>query len=715
MHKTPRNEAIARMSPVYDLQRQEVIKDLLLTLAAALWTGLAASILFVLLVFMTSGSVQASEDSPSSGALALYALDGRRIDDAPLVSTDVHMEIHGMLARVVVAQHFTNPGRDWQEGIYQFPLPENSAVGQLRMRIGERQLEGEIQERKKARAIYDQARLSGRRVTLLSQQRPNIFTTSVANIGPGESILIEIEYQQTLRYDQGRFQLRFPLVVGPRYIPGTVLADPETLRLSGNGWALDTDQVPDASQLTPPVADPRDGQLNPVSLSIRLDPGMEVEELHSPYHELVRQVDDQGVYLLSLRSKTVPADRDFELQWKPKTGQNPKAAIFRETWEGQEYALLMVVPPESKADAGGLSREVIFVVDTSGSMHGSSISQAKAALQMALGQLHPQDRFNLIQFNNHTHALYKRAVPATRQNVDQALQYVSRLQADGGTQMLPAMQLALGHGSESKRLRQVIFLTDGSVGNEQALFSLIRQQLGDSRLFTIGIGSAPNSYFMQRAAEFGRGSHTYIGDLSELALHMQKLFDKLKYPALIDIHPIWSDGRTLESYPARIPDLYRGEPLLVALKADELAGDLRLEGQLAGSLWRQTLSFQNVAQHPGIHALWARAKIKDLMAELSRGAQDPKLRSKVLELALEHQLVSSYTSLVVVDRTPARDLDKTVKKGLVPTNLPHGWTASKVFGELPQTATASQLHLLSGMVLLLVALLVGFRSRHVST
>ncbi len=711
MTKTTRNESESLTSTRHGLQSQEVIRDLLLTLAAALWTGMAASMLFILLVFVTSTEVLASEDGPGRGNLSLYTLDGRWVDDAPLVSTDVQIEIHGMLARVVVVQQFSHSGVDWLEGIYQFPLPENSAVEKLRMKIGDRLLEGEIQESKKARARYEKAKSTGRRASLLSQQRPNIFTTSVANIGPGEVIRIEIEYQQTLHYDQGRFHLRFPMVVGPRYIPGTSLAGNESIPLRGTGWALDTDQVPDASQITPPVADPRFGPVNPVSLSIRLNPSMAVEEIHSPYHELVQQLDEQGVYQLNLKAGAVPADRDFELQWQPKTGQTPRAVIFSEEWEGQDYALLMLVPPELEHSATGSPREVIFVVDTSGSMHGASIKQAKAALQLALRQLQPVDRFNLIQFNSHTQAMFKDAMPATRRNVAQALQYIGSLEAGGGTEMLPAMRLALQDGSASSRLRQVIFLTDGSVGNEQELFNLIERELADSRLFTIGIGSAPNGYFMQRAAEFGRGSHTYIGDLSEVQSRMQVLFDKLKYPVLTDIQIAWSDRRTLESYPAKVPDLYRGEPLLVALKADELSGDLGLQGQIAGSHWQQALALQKTSEQPGIHTLWGRAKIKHLMAGLSHEADASQVPGAILELALKHQLLSRYTSLVVVDRTPVRTLYEGLQQRAVLTNLPHGWTASKVFGRLPQTGTAAQLHLLIGLGLLLLALLIRLAPR----
>ena len=705
------NEIMLERPETRLLLSQAFLKDLLLTLAAALWTGLAASTLFVLLVFLTHGEAQAAEDASGMGNLALYAMDGRQLADAPLLFTDYRIEIHGNLAQVKLEQHFINSGEDWLEGIYQFPLLADSAVEQLRMRVGERLLEGEIQERSQAKASYAKAKVEGRRASLVSQQRPNIFTTSVANIGPGETIRIEIGYQQILHYDQGWFQLRLPLVIGPRYIPGNALAAGETHRPGGTGWSLDTDQVPDASHITPPVVDPREGAVNPVSLSIRLDPGMELEQIHSGYHEMETRVDAQGVYHLSLESRILPADRDFELRWKPLLEQSPRPVIFSETWEGEEYALLMLFPPIVEQETRGQPREILFVVDTSGSMHGASLEQARAALQLAISRLDEQDRFNLIQFNNRTHALFDHLVPANRQNLNLALAYVSGLRAEGGTEMLPAMQRALQHHRETGRLRQVVFLTDGSVGNEQALFELIRQRLGDSRLFTIGIGSAPNSYFMQRAAEFGRGSFTYIGDLAEVETRMRGLFEKLEHPALVDIRMMWNDGPAVESFPTKVPDLYLGEPLVLVLRSEALPEHLTLAGQLDGMPWQETTMLQRADQQTGIHRLWARAKIKQSMAELSRGGDPEKLGADVLKLALQHRLVSRYTSLVVVDKTVARDRASPLKQGLVPTNLPHGWSASKVFGTLPQTATASRLHLLIGLILVLSGLLLSAYAR----
>ncbi len=693
-------------------------RDMWFTSLASLLAGVVTSLLLGLLVFFLMSPVEAAEgvSSPAAGtveqnpaepgrlqrgSLLLKLASGGVVVDAPVLQTDVEMNISGMIARVLVRQQFRNPGTEWVEGTYLFPLPEHAAVDRMRLRIGERLIEGEIREKGAARKAYQAARRAGKKASLLSQERPNIFTTAVANIAPGETVQVEIEYQQTIAYSQGQFRLRFPLVVAPRYIPGTPVGSEAVTGFAGNGWATATPQVPDAARITAPVVDPSEGPLNPVSMTIRLDPGMPLSRLESVYHPITRQRDGQGVYHLALRDSAVPADRDFELVWVPETGRAPQAALFNEQWQGEDYALLMLMPPVAPDTLSqAMPREVIYVIDTSGSMHGASIVQARAALKLALQRLKPADRFNVIQFNHQTSALFSQAVPASAGNLRRARAYVDQLVADGGTEMLPALQRALDQQAERGVLRQVVFLTDGSVGNEQALFSLIHQKLGDSRLFTVGIGSAPNSFFMTRAARFGRGTFTYIGKVSEVGEKMAALFSKLETPRLTDIAIHWPEDQAVEMWPARIPDLYQGEPVLVALKMAGPNRSIILTGNAAGTPWRQQVTLRGGSARSGVHQLWARRKIADLMDGLARGVAETAVRKAVLEVALSHQLVSRYTSLVAVDKTVARPADKPVKSKAVPTNLPQGWRANKVFGSLPQTATAADFNLLLGALLL---------------
>ena len=687
-------------------------------------TGTLASGMLVLLVMllsapagatakddMTAANMNRIED-PSHVRQGTLLFKGEQdFSRAPILRTDVQINVTGMIARATVKQHFCNPDTTWKEGIYVFPLPEDAAVDHLRMHIGQRVIEGRIQERQQARKEYEQARSEGKKASLVEQERPNIFTTSVANIGPHEEIVIEIEYQHVVQYDTGAFRLRFPMVVAPRYIPGQPVTPNEITvdTFDGSGWAVSTDQVRDASRITPPVLHPGQGKINPVNLQVHLDTGFSLQHITSSYHNIDIKQDSATGYKLTLGNNT-HADRDFELIWTPEPAEQPRAAFFSEHKNGKQYGLIMMLPPE-QTSGEVLNREVIFVIDTSGSMSGTSIVQAKAGLELALAELKPGDRFNIIQFNSYTELLFQIPQPVTHQSLRQAGNYVRNLQAQGGTEMATALQAALNQTTEHAAVKQVIFLTDGSIGNEDELFRIIRQQLGNSRLFTVGIGSAPNSHFMSRAADFGRGTYTYIGKVEEVQEKMQILFNKLQHPVLTDIQLTWGDNLTVEAWPQKIPDLYLGEPLLISLEAASLPETLHISGMVSNSKWNSTMKLQNGKKQTGISVLWARKKIAALMDQLNSRTEQDEVRQMIIDTALAHHLVSKFTSLVVIDVTPVRVREEILKSQSVPVNLPAGWEYEKVFGQLPQTAAGSELFLIRGMLLLVTGLLFAVFSR----
>jgi Ca-activated chloride channel family protein len=412
--------------------------------------------------------------------------------------------------------------------------------------------------------------------------------------------------------------------------------------------------------------------------------------------------------VVEFRDGTVAADRDFVLEWEPVAAERPRAALFTEQLGGDHYALLMVMPPQGEsAPSSRISRETIFVIDTSGSMHGTSIEQARNALLLALERLQPDDWFNVIQFNNASEALHHSSVRAHRGAVEEAKRFVSRLGAEGGTEMLPALRAALGGSDAGGAVRQVVFITDGNVGNEAELFSYLKQQLGESRLFTVGIGSAPNSHFMRRAARFGRGTFTHIGSPQEVSARMRELFAKLESPVLHDIRVAWGDART-ESWPEPIPDLYLGEPVLVVARLPEPGGDVVLSGRRDRDFWELRFGLVGGAQGAGIDKLWARKKIAALMDSLAEGRDADAVRRQVTELGIRHHLVSKYTSLVAVDLTPTAPAGETPKTRPLPVELPAGWSHPKVFAALPGTATPAPLLQLLGALALLGAALLGF-------
>lgn len=677
-----------------------VIVDLIAYVVLAFGIGLATAVVLGGVVLLLAQDARAAEPvsmkpaQVQQGTLLLKA-NGETLA-VPAVATDAEIRVSGIVARAVVRQTYRNPYDEWFEGIYVFPLPENAAVDHMRVKVGRRVIEGDVRERRAARAQYEQAKSSGKQTALVEQERPNIFTTSVANIPPRGEIVVEIEYQQTLKHDAGSFSLRFPMVVGPRYIPG------KPAEGQGHGWSPNTDQVPDAARITPPVLHPdRHAPTNPVRLKVVLDAGAPLARVDSAYHPVTMREAEGGGRIVELAAGEVPANKDFELKWTPAAGHAPQAALFTEKHGDRQYALLMVMPPAKEVAAPRLPREVIFVIDTSGSMSGSSIAQAREALELAVARLGEQDSFNVIEFNSTARALYPDARPATAANRRHAVEFVRRLRAQGGTEMALALNLALNGRENPGRVRQVIFLTDGAVGNEDGLFRLIRDKLGDSRLFTVGIGSAPNSHFMGKAAQTGRGSFTYIGKIEEVKEKMGGLFAKLESPVLKGIEIAWPGS--VEAWPKRIPDLYLGEPIVVSAALDVTEGEIRLSGLRGDAPWQAVLPLAEARSGSGMGVLWAREKIASLIDSLREDGKEDAVRDAVVEVALAHHLVSKYTSLVAVDKTPVRPNEDELKSGAIPTNLPEGWEFEKVFGELPQGATDSRWNLLAGLLTLLLA------------
>ncbi len=558
-----------------------------------------------------------------SGSLLLKTEDGYA--DASRLGVDVDLTVSGPTVRARVTQIFRNPTKDWVEAVYVYPLPSGGAVDTLKMVIGDRVVVGDIKERQQARIIYEQAARAGQKAALTEQERPNIFTNSVANIGPGETVLVQIEYQEPVAQTGNEFSLRLPMVVGPRYNPAPVVQSVD-FRPDGGGWgASKSDPVPDRDRISPVVLDPAtNAPVNPTSITIRLQAGFPLGEVKSHHHIIKTESPDASTRIIRLAEGVVPADRDFELTWKPAAEKAPSVGLFREHVGDSDYLLAFVTPPSvEQAEKKPLPREVIFVIDNSGSMGGVSIIQAKASLIYALSRLQPADRFNVIRFDHTMDVLFPTSVPADREQLGQATSFVGALQANGGTEMVPAMRAALSDtsGDDTNRVRQVVFLTDGAIGNEQQLFETISALRGRSRVFMVGIGSAPNTYLMTRAAELGRGAFTHIGSVEQVEERMRGLFAKLENPAVTNLTAKFSDAAA-DITPSAIPDLYRDEPLILAAKLDKLAGSVEIKGRIGDRPWVVTLPLANAAEGKGLSKLWARRKIAD--AEVARTTRQPR-------------------------------------------------------------------------------------------
>jgi Ca-activated chloride channel family protein len=638
------------------------------------------------------------------GSVWLLADNGIYIE-ALQMQTDVDYEVTGSIARAKVKQQFKNNSSLWTEGIYVFPLPEKAAVDHFRMVIGERIIEGQIKERIIAKKIYERAKSAGKKSSLIEQQRPNVFTTSLANIAPGEEITVEFEFQQMLDYKDNSYRLRFPMVVGPRYHP----VQNNTSQAAINNLTHPAPGETSVDTETDPI-----NTNKPVRIHVLLDAGVNLYDLSSSYHNIDIMQTSETRYSVSTVGENIVADRDFELVWKPQLNNNPQLSAFNENINAENYLMLTLLPP----DLGHLqekvrARDVIFVIDVSGSMAGTSIEQAKASLITAVDGLSSIDRFNIIWFNNETDQLFPEAVAASTQYKNVAKRFIENIQANGGTEMLPAMRLALSNDVNPSRLRQVIFLTDGNISNETELFDVIDKQLGNSRLFTIGIGSAPNSYFMSKAAVKGRGSFTYIGDVNEVQEKTMTLFKKLETPALINIQFAINsnamDKNAFEVFPAIIPDLYAGETATVLIKGKQLPRHITVKGEYGNNEWQTSSKLTSTIQS-GIRLAWAREKINSLMSlrdESTAENERDAVINEVTATALKHHLVSRYTSLVAVDVTPA-NTDGMLYRQRIKNNLPHGWKNPAAANGLmlAQTASSSKLNLLLALVLFITGLLL---------
>ena len=622
----------------------------------------------------------APTDAPGCGELMLHAKGVATQTPAVRLGTDFDVTVSGAVARVRVTQAFRNTSNGWMEASYLYPLPEDGAVDSLKMVVGQKIFVGHIKPRADAQKAYETAVTEGRQAGLVDQQRPDLFRTHVANVGPGQTVVIAIEFQAPVRQLSGEYALRLPLVAGPRYVaPHTLTAADGTT----NQAALE-----DAAAITAPLADPALGKsLNPVTIEVHLNPGFVPANIISPYHPIT--VRDAGAEAreITLATGDVPADRDFELRWR-SAAADPRIGLFRQEFAGQQYLMETITPPAAPAIGQVPPREMVFVIDNSGSMAGASIEAAKASILYALGTLRPEDTFNIIRFDDTMTELFGHSVPASAEQLALAHHYVETLDAGGGTEMLPALKAALVDGSPGRTgVRQVVFLTDGDLSNEGEMMAEIAAHGGRSRVFMIGIGSAPNQFLMHRMAEAGRGTYTNVAVREDVASKMTALLDRLKAPAVHDL-AVAVDGAPLELTPARLPDLYAGEPLTLLGKGDRLEGHRTVTGMIGDKPWRQTVDVAGAADSPAIARLWAGARVADAEAQHSAGQlDDAQTDALIAKLGMDYGIVTRQTSLLAEDVTPVRPSGAALSREELPLLLPNGWDFDKLLGRVPAAAT----------------------------
>ncbi|HYX42611.1 MAG TPA: VIT and VWA domain-containing protein, partial [Pyrinomonadaceae bacterium] len=438
----------------------------------------------VALVGLKSGvSAQATatnQEHADEGALTTFDAHGKPAGSCPLKHTDVKAEITGFLARVTVTQEFANPFTDKIEAVYTFPLPQAAAVDNMTMQVGNRIIHGQIMRREEAQAAYQKAKANGQVASLLDQERPNIFTQSVANIMPGEQVTVVISYVETLKYEASTYEWSFPLVVGPRYIPSgptaptpnetpaqtaQVDSTPDNATSEPAPDAAPPERVPDAARITPTAMPPGQRAGHDISIEVALDAGVPIGAVSSNTHEIeVERTDERNADVRLKDQATIP-NKDFVLKYDVAGRKIEDAVLTHSDGRGGFFTLILQ-PPERVAAADVTPKELVFVLDTSGSMYGFPLDKAKETMKLALEGLNPQDTFNLITFSGDTHILFPEPVPATPENLSKAQKFLASRKSDGGTEMMKAIRAALAPSDDAGHLRVVCFMTDGEVGND---------------------------------------------------------------------------------------------------------------------------------------------------------------------------------------------------------------------------------------------------------
>ncbi len=633
---------------------------------------------------------------PTEGVLRVQGADGAAEAVFPLTHTAVRAEVAGWLASTDVTQTFDNPFREAVEAVYVFPLPTSAAINHFVMEIEGRRIVGIIRPRAEAERIYAEARARGQTASLLSQERTNIFTQSVANIEPGGRVDIHITYFHQLDYRQGAFEYVFPMVVGPRYMPGGAspsVAGPADQRAAGGGGVSpDTNQVRDASRISPPTLPPGMRSGHDVSLAIEIEAGVRIERVESPSHEIAVTRASDAQAAVELSDKRHIPNKDFVLRWHVAGSDLRPGVVVHRDDQGTQggFFSAFLVPQLDPGDADVTPREITFVVDTSGSMRGVPIESCKRVLRKAIGGLRGYDRFNVIRFAGGSGSLFEAPKDATPESVEAGLAYIESFKGGGGTEMLAGIRAWMAQPTDPRYMRLVCFLTDGYVGNEAAIHQIIANEGSDARWFAFGIGSSVNRLLVEGIAEHGNGVAEVVLPREEGAAERaaDRFFSRIDAPVLVDVEVVSVGLELADVYPKRVPDLFTGEPIRVTGRYTQPgAGQLLFRGRVGSRQVEIPIDVDLPASELGNVALpsvWARSRIHDLSKRMLLSSDDkkPELAKEITELAVEFRLVSQFTSFVAVDESRIVSDGKPLRI-LQPVELPEGVSYEGAVGTPP--------------------------------
>jgi Ca-activated chloride channel family protein len=623
-------------------------------------------------------AASAREGAGATPRLTGRSAEGKEVVDFPLVHTRVLAQVSGDVARVEVTQYYANPSKDRLEAVYTFPLPPNAAVTDMLFRIGSRVVLSEVHRREEAKQVYERAKQEGRAAALTEQERPNLFTQSVANVPPGETVAVVLRYVHEVPFDDGRYLFHFPTTVGPRYVPGEPVQG-----AGGPGRSPDTDRVPDASRVTPPLALPGERSGHDVDILVRLVPGAAFDDVAARSHRVETGLDGDGARLVALAEDDRVPNKDFVLSWRA-AGAAPTAHALVQRERGEDFLLLFLQPPAEVAPALVRPKELVFLLDKSGSMSGAPIERAKSLITRALDASGPDDTFQIVAFDGAAQSMTAAPVPVTAENVARAKAWLSLLSGGGGTEMLEGIKAALAPAGDPRRLRLVVFCTDGFIGNEAEIIEAVGALRGSARVFGFGIGTSVNRYLVEGVGRAGRGASEVV-DLEEPPEQaVARLFRRLDRPVLTDLEVSFEGAEVTDLLPARLPDLFAGQPLVVAGRLHGSApGHVVLSGRLGERAWSSRIAVSSTAgaagEEPVAGTLWARRRIDELVTARP-SAPPPEAVEAVVQAALRFKLVTQYTSFVAVERELRVDPALPLTRALAPNALPEGVSPEGIFG-----------------------------------
>ncbi len=612
----------------------------------------------------------------TGGQLQVVGKDGKQLGQCPLEHTTVKAEAAGFVARVDVTQEFTNPLDEPIEAVYVFPLPSDCAVDAMEMTVGDRVITGTVKRREEAKQIYEAARREGKVASLLDQERPNIFTQSVANIMPGARVKIKISYVDVLKYEDGLYEFSFPMVVGPRYMPGG-------------------DQVPDAGSITPPITPEGTRAGHDISIDLDINAGVPIGEIKSVLHEVKvdRSADTEA--RVTLRDESTIPNKDFIVRYRV-AGESVRTGFLPNTRSaGDGYFGMILVPPKSPTPEQIAPREMIFVIDSSGSQQGWPIEKAKETMKLCIEKMNPGDTFNVMSFSNEVNPLFSSPQPNTIENRAFATEFLASSLGNGGTEMMKAIDACLTPQPDPKRLRVICFMTDGYVGDDFAILDTIKKKIGNARLFSFGIGNGVNRFLLDGMARMGRGAVEYVTLQEEGKGAAERFYERIGKPVLTDISIDWNGLPVYDTYPNQIPDLFSAQPVIIKGRYDKpMSGTVIIHGRLGGRPWEERIKVSlpgHEEENGALPALWARARIGDLMAldyeGTQRGKTDPKIKEDIIATALSYQLMSQFTSFVAVEEKVVNE-GGVQKKVAVPVEMSDGVSYEGIFGDKAEAGQA---------------------------